>query len=268
MATRLGGTGPAAWPVRKVYAPPPARTLVGGRGLRRALTALTGLIAALALAQGLAATAAARIVSSAVQGRLGGSVHAQVSAWPFWRLGSGRFQHLTVVGRNLRSGGLAISRMRAVWSDGRVDMRALEAGRPLGTWIRGGELRVRIWLGAASLLAAAPHGGALEVTSLRLRPPDVLVRGHLRFDGLDLPFRASGRPRVVDGGDVLVFLVTLVNAGPIVLRYALGLPVFDLRRTALSHVLWISDAHVTADGVVVDLANRPASARGGRARLS
>lgn len=271
MVTRLGGTGPAPWPVRRAYAPVSPRTRSGGggaSGLRRALAVLIGGVAAGALVQGVAATAAARIVAGAVERSLGGSARAQVGAWPFWRLASGRFQHLTVTGKNLRSGDLAIARMRASWSDGRVDMAALEAGRPLGAWIRGGRLTVRLWLDPTALRAVAPRGGALEVTALRLRPPDVLVAGRLRFDGVNLPFRATGRPRVVDHGAALVFLVTVVSAGPILLRSALGVPVVDLRRTALSGVLWITGARVEHGAVIVDLANRPPRGRGGRAPLS
>ncbi len=218
--------------------------------------------------QGAATMAVGRIVASAVERRLGGSVRADVRALPFWQLMSGRFDHLTVVGKDLRSGDLAIAHVQATWSDGQVDMAALERGEAPRAWIQGGRLRVEIDLTASALRAIAPRSGALEVTRLTLRPPDVLVSGRLRFDGLALPFRATGRPAVVDGGNVLVFLVTVLNAGPIVLRYALGLPVVDLRRTALSGALWVTGARVERDHVVVVLASRPRRTATGRAALS
>jgi hypothetical protein len=261
MATRLGGTGPAAWPARRTE--PPARPPAAARGasLVGARAALGALLAALALAaacQGAASAAAARIVAAAVRERLGGgAVTATVVALPFWQLAQGRFQHLSVRGVDVRGGRLAIAQMRADWRDGRVDVRALEAGRPLRSWVRGGRLVVRLTLGPAALVRALPRTGTLTVTRLSLAPPGVRVYGRLRFDGLDLPFRAFGEPRVVDAGNVLVFLVTAVRAGPFALRSALGVPVVDLRRTALGGALWIQGAHVGRRAIVVVLCNRP-----------
>jgi len=271
MATRLVGLGPASQIARRYGTPIAPAPRTGRRDtpwLRRLLALCLALLTVGAALQGVTALAVGTVVAGAVEQQLGGHVTARISALPFWQLAAGRFEHLTVAGQNLRSGDLAIAQMRAEWAHGRVDMAALEAGRPIADWLSGGRLTVTLVLGASALRRAAPHRGTLSVTAIRLEPPDVRVTGRLRFDGLDLPFRATGRPDVVDGGDVLVFLVTVVNAGPIVLRSALGQPVVDLRRTPLSGVLWITGARVHRDGVVVELANRPAGGRTGRAALS
>ncbi|MCL6594601.1 MAG: DUF2993 domain-containing protein [Firmicutes bacterium] len=206
--------------------------------------------------QGVVSAAAGRMLAAAVRAQWGGRVTAQVVAVPFWQLGWGRFERLTVRGRGLRSGALRIARLDARWDGGRVDLAALAQGRPLAAWMRGGRLKVRLDIGADALRRILPRSGAVTLTGLGLAPPGVWVQGRLRFDELDLPFRAFGRPRVVDGGEVLVFLVTLVHAGPIVLRSGLGVPVVDLRHTELGGALRISGARVEPWGVRVELVNR------------
>jgi hypothetical protein len=216
---------------------------------------------------GAAASAVGRIVAGAVEAQVGGQVRAEVRALPFWQLGRGRFQHLTVVGEDLQSGALTIASLRADWSDGRVDMAALEHGAPIAAWAKGGRLVVQLTIGARALDAIVPHRGALAILGVRLAGPDAIVHGRLRFDGIDLPFRAVGRPAVVDDGSVLLFRVTVVSAGPLALRDALGLPVVDLRRTPLWGALWIVGARIARNRVVVTLANRPTRAQPGRRRL-
>jgi|GEM_PF-5274892 len=251
-------------PRRSVPGPRPKRPPAGRarRGALRAVSVVAGgallATAVFAGAQGVVSTAAARIASSALERELGGHVAVSVSAMPAWMLTQGRFQYLSVEGKGLRSGDLRIARLVAHWRNGRVSLAALRRGAPIGAWLTGGRLAVRLWLAPAALLAVIPQSPALRVTSLRLAPPGVWVDGRIRIGELTLPFRALGSPQVVDNGQVLVFRVTKLHAGPIVLRYALGIPVVDLSHTPLHPVLAIDGASVGAKAVQVELVNRAA----------
>lgn len=266
-ATRLGDTGPDAppgahrvWQVRSKRRGAAAAGLGPvrpGSGLRLTIRLLAGLALAAVAAQGAVSAAADRVAAAALTQSLGGEARVTVTALPFWQLARGRFQHLTVTAQNLRTGTLDIRALRADWRDGSVRMAALRAGRPMADWLGGGRLTVHLTLTPRALLDALPPTGALRITRLGLRPPGAWVDGRVALGELHLEFRALGTLRVIDGGDVLVFRVTTLHAGPLVLRSSLGIPVVDLRQTPLRSLLWVTGAHVTATGIDVELTNRP-----------
>ena len=264
----MGETGPAVTETRRWSAwyrttPAPSRGVGAGpslppwRHVRRFAGIAAGLMLFAVVAQGAVSAAAARVAAAAITRALGGHVEVSVTALPFWELAQGRFQHFSVTARDVRDGSLSIARLDAEWSDGSVRMADLRAGRPMQKWVGGGRLDVHLFIRPDALLAALPPTGSLKITALELQPPGAWVVGRVRFGELDLPFRALGSPEVIDGGAVLVFRVTILHAGPLALRSSLGIPVVDLRQTPLNKVLWVEGARVGANGIDVELTNRP-----------
>lgn len=264
----MGETGPAVAETRRWsawYRTAPAAPRGVGPGPSRSpwrhVRTLAGLLAGLCLVavvlQGAVSAAAARVAAAAITRALGGHVDVSVSALPFWQLAQGRFQHFSVTARDVRDGSLSIARLDAQWTDGSVRMAQLRAGQPMQKWVGGGRLDVHLFIHPDALLAALPPTGSLKITALELKPPGAWVVGRVRFGELSLPFRALGTPEVIDGGDVLVFRVTILHAGPLALRSSLGIPVVDLRQTPLNKVLWVEGARVGAKGIDVELTNRP-----------
>jgi len=208
-----------------------------------------------AVLAGLTALAASRVATAALARALATPhVRVTVVAAPFWTVVQGRFRNLEVLAYDGRAGRLAIAKLTASWHNGRIDLKALEAGRPFRAWAGGGPIRVTLWLRPSALLAGLPRTNAMQMTSIELRSPDAVVRGWLAVGTLRLPFSAVGRPAIADGGRLLLFRVVHVNAGPITLRSALGIPVVRLTASPFDPVLRVTAARVAANAIVVELA--------------
>lgn len=226
--------------------------------LRRLVRIAEGLFLAAviyAVLAGLTALAASRVATAALARALATRhVHVTVFAAPFWTVIQGRFRKLEVLAYDGRAGRLAIAKLTASWQNGRIDVKALEAGRPFRAWAGGGPIRVMLWLRPAALMAALPRTNVMHITSMQLKSPNAVVRGWLEVGTLRLPFRAVGRPAIADGGRLVVFRVMHVEAGPITLRSALGIPVMRLAASPLDPVLHVTAARITSQAIVVQLA--------------
>lgn len=247
------GTGPFPTRARNAAVGP-------GRLARRVRKVLAGLklLAALAIAyvalSGLASLTASRLAAAALQRSLSARrVTVSVSATPFWELLRGRFGSLHVVAYDVKSGTLSIARITARWQDGQVNLGRLARGLPFRTWAGGGPIRVTLEMTPAALMARLPHSSVMRITSMRLVPPDLDVRGEIAVGELRLPFEAVGAPAVAEAGRLVLFRVVRVHAGPISLRSALGIPVVDLNGSPLYPALRVAGATVGRRDIIVRL---------------
>jgi hypothetical protein len=168
-----------------------------------------------------------------------GQAHVSVSAYPFWKLLSGRFDRLEITGRDWRTDGQSIDAVHIVWYDGVVDMPSLAVG--LLAIRQEGSLEATVTLSRTFLVQKIPVSLLPYHPSVAIEPGGIRLSARAVYAGVAIPFTLRGELAPTPDGQALAFVPRELTADGYPLPVPPSQVVFHLKSIPLPKGLhlWI-----------------------------
>lgn len=132
-----------------------------------------------------------------------------VEAMPFWELFTGRFQDVTVNAHNADVHSLAVQHIHLNWSNGALNLNALEKGRLKVK--SAGRLSMTVVLTSASLSQFLAKQGTISHPQVVIKPTGLALHGRIRLAGATVPLDTQGTLIESPSHQALIFHPTSID---------------------------------------------------------